>query len=386
MIDLVGFGSFAFYWISSWGRSLIVFLWAALLFFSSREASKTEEIQLSTTQETETVKDVTLRWFVSRLGIIIIALVGLIAVIYAWGGKQAVLINVYTALKTPFSIGNWQLSVMNLVFAIAALFITHAIAGTWRQFFQNTFLSDSGIDPGVKESVSTISFYLLWFFGILISLNFFGMNMKSVAVIFGALGLGLGFGLQTIFNNFISGIILLFERPIQVGDDVEIDGVWATVKKINVRSTVVQTYDNATLIIPNSDFISTKVINWSFKDKRLRRRIDVGVAYGSDIELVRKTLLEIAAATPRILRVPKPEVLFSEFGDSALLFALRIWTRVDYFLAVETEVRFEINRLFKERNIEIAFPQMDLHVRSINNDTLSQIKPAMMSPPRGETS
>jgi len=181
------------------------------------------------------------------------------------------------------------------------------------------------------------------------------------------LGIGLGFGLQNIFNNFISGIILLFERPIQVGDDVEINGTWALVKKINVRATVVQTYDNASLIIPNSEFISSQVTNWSFKDKRLRRHVDVGVAYGSDVELVRSTLLEIAASTPKVLKNPKPDVLFRDFGDSSLVFRLRIWTDIDNMLIVETAIRFEIDRLFKERGIVIAFPQRDVHLFVENN-------------------
>ena len=141
-------------------------------------------------------------------------------------------------------------------------------------------------------------------------------------MVLGALGIGIGFGLQNIFNNFLSGIILLFERPIQVGDEIELNGVWATVKKINVRSTIVQTYDNASVIIPNSDLISTQVTNWSFKDRRLRRNIDVGVAYGSDVELVRKTLLEVAEKTNRVLKIPKPDVIFKDFGDSALIFQI----------------------------------------------------------------
>ncbi|MGD1974309.1 MAG: mechanosensitive ion channel, partial [Desulfobacterales bacterium] len=207
-----------------------------------------------------------------------------------------------------------------------------------------------------------------WVFGILISLHALGFSTTSLAVAFGALGIGLGFGLQNIFNNFISGIILLFERPIQVGDDVEINGVWATVKKINVRATVVQTYDNASLIIPNSEFISTQVTNWSFKDKRLRRNIDVGVAYGSNIELVRKTLLEIADKTPKVLKIPKPDVIFRDFGDSALIFRLRIWTDIDNMLKVETAIRFEIDRRFREYNIVIAFPQRDVHLHNVEKN------------------
>ncbi|UCF95587.1 MAG: mechanosensitive ion channel [Desulfobacterales bacterium] len=220
------------------------------------------------------------------------------------------------------------------------------------------------MEPGVQASVTSITIYVIWALGILVALHAFGVNTTTLAVAFGALGIGLGFGLQNIFNNFVSGIILLLERPIQVGDDVEINGIWASVKKINVRSTVVQTYDNASLIIPNSEFISSQVTNWSFKDLRLRRKITVGVAYGSDTELVRQTLLEIAAQTPNVLTYPESDVLFADFGDSALIFTLRIWTTIKYMLIAETDIRFEIDRLFRERNIEIAFPQRDIHIRS----------------------
>jgi len=182
------------------------------------------------------------------------------------------------------------------------------------------------------------------------------------------MSIGIGFGLQAIFNNFVSGIILLFERPIQVGDAVEVQGTFGTVKKINVRATVVQTFDNASLIIPNSEFISSQVTNWSFKEPSLRRKVSVGVAYGSDIELVRQTLLEIPNKTKNVLKKPKPDVLFNDHGDSALIFTLRYWTTIDYYYTTSTDIRFAIDRLFRERNIEIAFPQRDVHIRSTPKD------------------
>ncbi|RMG64890.1 MAG: potassium transporter KefA [Bacteroidetes bacterium] len=225
--------------------------------------------------------------------------------------------------------------------------------------------ADSGLEIGLQESIITISAYVAWFLGVLGALNALGFSGTSLTVAFGALGVGLGFGLQNIFNNFISGMILLFERPIQVGDAIEIDGTWGEVRKINVRSTVIQTWDNASLIIPNSEFISGRVTNWSFKDLSLRRNINVGVAYGSDIERVRETLLEIAHAHPQVYKNPEPSVLFTDFGDSALIFRLRVWTTIDECLRVETDIRFEIDRLFRERGIEIAFPQRDIHIRSM---------------------
>lgn len=149
-----------------------------------------------------------------------------------------------------------------------------------------------------------------------------------------------------------------------MGDAVEVQGVWGEVKKINVRATVVQTYDNASLIIPNSEFISSQVTNWSFKEPSLRRNLEVGVAYGSDVELVRKTLLEIAEQTQNVRSVPKPDVIFFDHGDSALIFRLRYWTILDHYYSTWSNIRFSIDRLFKERNIEIAFPQRDIHIRS----------------------
>ncbi|OIP95604.1 MAG: potassium transporter KefA [Syntrophobacteraceae bacterium CG2_30_61_12] len=235
------------------------------------------------------------------------------------------------------------------------------------------------MEPSLQESITSINIYLLWGVGILAGMNALGFSATYLTVVFGALSIGLGFGLQNIFNNFISGLILLFERPIKVGDAVEINGIWGTVTKINVRSTVVQTWDNASLIIPNSEFISTQVTNWTFKDTTLRRHIDVGVAYGSDIHLVRDTLIEIARAHPLVLKRPAPSVLFTDFGDSALMFSLRFWTGINVYLTVETDLRFEIDRLFRERQVEIPFPQQDLHVRTVAPPSVAQ--PSEPEPP-----
>jgi small-conductance mechanosensitive channel len=267
-----------------------------------------------------------------------------------------------------------SLSLLGFLYALLVLLFTHAAIRLWRLFLKTRILSDSGLELGARESVTTITVYLLWSLGILVSLNVMGLSATSIAVAFGALSIGLGFGLQNIFNNFVSGLILLFERPIQVGDVLQVTDIWGTVTKINVRSTVVQTFDNASLIIPNSDMVSNQVTNWSFKDQRLRRIITVGVAYGSPIELVRETLFEIARNHPKVLKRPRPDVLFDDFGDSALIFKLRLWSTVDDFIKVETDVRFEIDRLFRERNVEIAFPQRDIHIRSIVEKTQLEVK------------
>ena len=202
-----------------------------------------------------------------------------------------------------------------------------------------------------------------------LALGALGVNATSLAVVFGALSIGIGFGLQNIFNNFISGLILLFERPIQVGDYVELGEAWAEVKKINVRSTVVKTFDNAAVIIPNSDFISQRVTNWSFRDKRMRRRFNIRVAYGSDIDLVMQTLQDIALEAPGVLHYPRPDVFFIDHAENGLTFLLRIWVNVDDYFRVPSEVLCEIHRRFSDLGIEIGFSQQELRIRQLSDET-----------------
>lgn len=362
VLDLLGYGRLATYWYVSWGQSGILLLWSLLFFSVLTESRRAFEVEAFQQTDDSAGAAHSLRWFGLQIAWLLWGVATVLLLLVAWGSKQTVLINFFQVLNHPVAIGSIRVSLMNFVYAFLILVMTHAFTRVWRYLLKDRILVDSGLEVGLQDSITMITVYAFWAFGSVLALNAFGFGTTSLAVGFGALGIGLGFGLQNIFNNFISGIILLIERPIQVGDDVEINGVWATVKKINVRSTVVQTYDNASLIIPNSEFISQQVTNWSFKDKRLRRNIDVGVAYGSDIELVRATLLEIAEQTPRVFKEPQADVLFRDFGDSALVFRLRIWTDIDNIFKVETAIRFEIDRLFKERKIVIAFPQQDVHL------------------------
>ncbi len=362
VLELVGYGRLALYWFISLGLSIVVILWSDIIFLLLQENRRHLKTPSSAGTEPAPQPGHPIRWLILQIAWLVWAGATAALLMISWGGKQAVIVNFLTLLTTPVTIGKISISVMSFVSAFLILVLTHTLARLWRSFLKDKILADSGIEIGLQDSITMITVYSLWVFGILFSLHALGFGTTSLAVGFGALGIGLGFGLQNIFNNFISGIILLIERPIQVGDDVEVSGVWATVKKINVRATVVQTYDNASLIIPNSEFISQQVTNWSFKDKRLRRHIDVGVAYGSDIELVRETLLEIAKKSPHALKQPKAEVIFKDFADSALLFRLRVWTIVEKIFRTETDIRFEIDRLFKERGIVIAFPQRDVHL------------------------
>ena len=368
VLELVGYGYLALYWYTSWGITLIVCGWAGILMMAIREWQKV--LAASHQPGSHHTSDRhTLQWLSMRLLWAAWFPVVIIAVMMAWGAKHAVILGFFKVINYPLPIGDLRLSILGFACAALLLLLTHFSTRLWRRMLREKFLSGSGMEPGLKDSISAITVYLLWALGIFVSLRVVGVSSTSLTVVFGALSIGLGFGIQNIFNNFISGIILLFERPIQIGDAVEINGVWGVVQKINVRSTLVQTYDNASLIIPNSEFISNKVINWSFKDHRIRRIISVGVAYGSDTALVSSTLLEIARKTQWVLTEPAPDVLFADFGDSALIFKLRVWTLVDHMARVETQIRFDIERLFRERHIEMPFPQHDVHIVPIAGET-----------------
>ena len=367
VLELIGFGYLALYWYTSWGITLIIFFWAAILMMSLREWQQDLKSVHQTEADRLKSNHHTLQWLSVRLLWLIWFLTFTIVILMTWGAKHAVIIGLFRIINYPIPIGDMQFSILGFACSALMLLFTHLSTRLWRKMLREKFLAGSGIDTGLKDSITTITIYLIWAIGLFISLRMIGVSSTSLTVVFGALSIGLGFGLQNIFNNFISGIILLFERPIQVGDAVEISGVWGVVQKINVRSTLVQTYDNASLIIPNSEFISSKVINWSFKDHRIRRVITVGVAYGSDTALVSGTLKEIAVKTQWVLKTPEPDVLFSDFGDSALIFKLRVWTLVDHMVKVETHIRFEIDRLFRERHIEMPFPQRDVRIIGAEN-------------------
>ena len=365
LIDLIGYHVLAEHWLISWAETLALLLWAHIGWQSIREWHHSQKRMSKAHNEGEAPMVVApVGWFLVQMARLL-WLLGLVAgVLLAWAGSDFMEETLVKTFNLNFSVGSLKFSVKGMLLALIIFYITHVIVRIGKRFLGEKVLDSRDFERGLKDSIVTISTYVIWGLGILLALGVLGVNATSLAVVFGALSIGIGFGLQNIFNNFISGLILLFERPIQVGDYVEVNGIWAEVKKINVRSTVVQTFDNATVIIPNSDFISQQVTNWSFKDPRMRRHVDIGVAYGSDVELVRKTLLEIPEHIPQILQHPQPDVLFLDHADSALIFRLRYWAHVDNFYSTSSAVRFELDRRFRELGIEIAFPQRDIHIRS----------------------
>ena len=363
--ELIGYGAMASFWYTSLAKTAAVLLWIGVLYMAIHEISPVGSSEVSEEDlEPGAEKPMPIRMFLIRLSKTALFVMLFLGVPMAWGARREYLADFFYAVNYQLKLGSFQISLLDLGIALLVILLTHTVVIVAKAVLKDQILAHRELEPGLKDSITTITGYIAWVIGIMIVFRVIGISAASLAVLFGAVGIGIGFGLQNIFNNFLSGIILLFERPIQVGDVVEVNGIWGTVAKINVRATQVKTYDNADLIIPNADLISRQLTNWSFKDARVRRTITVGVAYGSDIQLVRETLNRIALNHQRVYRRPQPEVLFSDFGESALIFKLRVWVHINYFLSVETDIRFEINKAFKELGIHIPLPQRDVHFKS----------------------
>ena len=273
--------------------------------------------------------------------------------------------NLPKLLSTPiFELSGNKISVFSVVLAGGLLWSSFVLARAGEALVRRA-LEDRDIDPGVKASLERFSRYLIVVIGIWIALDSLGFNLSSLAAFGAVLGVGIGFGLQNITQNFMSGIIILIERPIKKGDMVEVKGVRGKVLDIQARSTLILTRDDVVIIVPNSQFISEQVVNDSFSGEKIRLNLSVGVAYGSDVELVKSTLVDVAYRNDKVLKSPHPKVLFEDFGDSALVFDLRVW--VDDLWDRElvlSDLRFSIDKAFREKDIVIPFPQRDLHLVS----------------------
>ena len=265
------------------------------------------------------------------------------------------------------------LSVVKLAFAIYAATV---LSSALREFLQSRVYPQTDWDIGLTTALDTLVHYLTMTIGLVVGLRFVGVGFSALAILAGLLGIGIGFGLRNIAENFISGLIILAERPIKIGDFIELGpgDVEGQVRRIRARSTTVVTRDNISIIIPNSEFVAGRVTNWSHSDPKVRLAIHVGVVYGSDTDLVRKALLEVADRHGKVLNRPAPEVEFRAFGASSLDFILRAWIdqQVDRF-RIASDLRFAVDSTFRRYNIEIAFPQLDLHLKSTHGPLLEAV-------------
>ncbi|QLA17309.1 mechanosensitive ion channel domain-containing protein [Desulfolutivibrio sulfoxidireducens] len=263
----------------------------------------------------------------------------------------------------------FNVSAKRVLAVILAFYLTKmavAVSGSFlRVHGEPVAGADSDGTGGAIHSLATLAGYFWWAAFILCSLFLVGFSPTGLAVVAGGLSVGIGFGLQNIVNNFISGLILLFGRAVETGDVIQLGGDMVVVRRVNIRNTVVRTMDNATIFVPNSELISGRLTNLSHKDRAMRREVAVGVAYGSDRDLVRRLLLQAASESPRVLTQPPPSVIFADFGASTLDFRLRVWvTEPEDSMSILSGVRDRIDALFREHGVEIAFPQTDVHLRS----------------------
>ena len=270
-------------------------------------------------------------------------------------------------LNVPVTkIGESEITLWTIVYLLFLVFILFYITAKLRKWIVYKLLSKSKIDLGVRVAVGTIIRYIVLIVGLIIVLQTVGIDLSAITILAGALGVGIGFGLQNITNNFVSGIVILFERPIKVGDRIEVGKVSGDVIRISMRSTTIVTNDNISIIVPNSEFISSTVINWSHIDRNIRLNFPISVSFKEDPERVRRVLLEVAAENEGVLKEPKPDILFDKYGESALNFNLRIWTReyINRPGVLRSQLYYAVFKKFKENGIEIPYPQRDLHIKN----------------------
>ena len=264
-----------------------------------------------------------------------------------------------------FALGSNSYSVISLLILTGLFLGTIVFSGTATHWLRARILSTTGINLGVQETIAIVSKYIIIFIGTIVLLQLWGLELSSLTILASALSIGVGFGLQNIARNFGSGLVLIFERPIQVGDFVQVDEYMGTVEHIGGRSTEIRTLDAVSIVVPNSRFLETEVINWSHGNPVSRIHLSVGVAYHSDVNKVRHALLEVAENSSDILSYPPPQVFFIGFGNSAIDFELLVWIAdPSKQPVIKSNLYFSIAAALKKYQIEIPFPQRDLHLRS----------------------
>jgi small-conductance mechanosensitive channel len=258
-----------------------------------------------------------------------------------------------------------KLSLLQIFLLVALLIAVFWISSRTKRFLFNRLLAQSGLDRSLQYAIAQVVSNIVLVVGIFFVLENTGIHLAALTVFAGAVGVGVGFGLQNIASNFISGLVILAERPITIGDRVEVAGIAGQVEHIRARSTVIRTNDNIMMIVPNTRFIDSPVTNWTYSDRRVRFRIPVGVAYDSDITKVRDLLLAVGSENPNTLKEPPPGVFLKKFGENSIDFELVVWSsemsaRPSRY---RSDLNFAIAEKFREAKIEIPFPQRDLHIR-----------------------
>ena len=277
-----------------------------------------------------------------------------------------------------FKLGDSEITLSLLFFLVISITLLIIIASRIKNLLQNRVLSKKNLDIGVRQAFSTIVKYIIVVIGLIIIIQTTGIDLSFLAILIGAFGIGAGFGLQAITNNFVSGLVILFERPIKVGDRIEVTNppgktVNGDVIDVSARATKILTNDNIAIIVPNFDLITSTVINWSYNDRRVRFNYNIPIHYKENPEIVKKLLLEVATENEGVLKNPSPDVLFKEFEENRLIFILRVWTTkyIQKPGVLKSQLYYAAFKKIRDNNIEIPFPQRDLHLKSSFGDLLN---------------
>jgi small-conductance mechanosensitive channel len=360
-IALADFVAARFYYLALI-LAIVWFLRAAL-----KEAGAWAEVRLRSRREAEAPRDdkhIAQFWIGAVVDFVLLTAIApalLILLGFSWRSVRDMVVSAFMG----FRIGGVTISFADIFWAIGLFTAIFALTRLVQRGLEHGPFAHSRLDIGVQNSLTTVLGYIGLLIAIVVSITALGFDLSNLALIAGALSVGIGFGLQSVVNNFVSGLILLFERPIKVGDWVVTSSGEGIVKKISVRSTEIETFDRSTIIVPNSELISSTVTNWTHRSKLGRIKVPVGVSYNADPEKVNEILLKCAKGHPLISGYPEPFVVWQEFGASSLDFEIRAYLRdIGDSLTVKSELRFAIFKALKEAGIEIPYPQRDLHVKS----------------------
>jgi small-conductance mechanosensitive channel len=291
--------------------------------------------------------------------------------------SAAIIAQIWNYLTRQFTFGRITVSISSVVIGLIVVILTILIARWSSALIERRIANRRHIDPGLRYTICRLVKYVIIIVGVLVALKqAFAIDLTSIAVIFTALSVGIGFGLQYIAADIASGFILLFERPIRIGDRITIGEDEGDVQSINLRTTIVATNDRVAIIVPNSKLVTQNVVNWSYGDPRARIAIPVGVAYDSDIQLVTETLIETAMKVPNVLTEPQPQVQFLKFGDYSLDFRLLVWTNQSArHVQIRSDINYRIAQLFRERSIQIPYPTQEFRLNGVR---VRDIEPSLL--------
>ena len=317
-------------------------------------------------------------------GVQLLAVIGwVIGTLDRFGALDSVAAWVRRVLAAEVTFGDLTIIPADIAIFVIIIWLSFKISRLLRFLLDTDVMPHMNLPRGVSGAVDRLTHYTVIVVGLVIAATAAGLDFGRVTLIVGALGVGIGFGLQGVVNNFVSGLILLFERPIRVGDKVQVDQLLGIVTRIGMRASIVRTYQGAEVIVPNANLISAEVINWTLSDDRRRMEIPAGVAYGTDPARVIELLVGVAAAHEEVLEDPAPKAIFTGFGASSLDFELRAWTRGD-FVEIASDLRVGINRALADAGITIPFPQQDLHLRTVDAEVREALSPGEWEEPRRE--